>query len=65
MAIAAAISLPLMSVAQAHDQKKPASHRAIYNMVQNPSTSSGRFVVETKLFTPPPLDPDYHGSNGG
>ncbi len=65
MATAAAISLPLMSVAQAHDQKKPASYRAIYNMVQNPSTNSGHSVVETKLFTPPPLDPDYHGSNGG
>jgi hypothetical protein len=65
MAIAAAILLPLMSVAKAHGQEKSASHNAIYNTVQNPSTNSGRSVGETKLFTPAPLDPDYHGSNGG
>ncbi len=64
MATAAAILLPLMSDAQAHGQEKPASHKAIYT-VQNPSTNSGRFIGETKLFTPAPLDPDYHGSNGG
>jgi len=38
MATAAAISLPLMSVAQAHGQEQPESHKAIYNTVQNPST---------------------------
>jgi hypothetical protein len=65
MATAAAISLPLMSVAQAHGQEKPASHKAIYNAVQNASTNGGQSVGETQLLTPPPLDPDYHGSNGG
>jgi hypothetical protein len=38
MATAAAISLPLMSVAQAHGQEQPESHKAIYNTVQSPST---------------------------
>ncbi len=38
MATAAAISLPLMSVAQAHGQEQSVSHTAIYNTVQNPST---------------------------
>jgi len=66
VAIAAATSLAMTAAVLAkggHD--KPPSQRPIHNVVQDPTTTGSRAGDETKMFIPPPLDPNYHGSNGG
>ena len=62
----AAISLPLMSAAEAKCRhEKPPGQTAIYSPFQFPATSNNQIDEETKMFIPPALDPNYHGSNGG
>jgi hypothetical protein len=66
IAIAVAISQPLISTAQAKcEDGTRKTRRAIYNVVQHPPAMNTSVDQETRMFTPPPLDPNYHGSNGG
>jgi hypothetical protein len=60
------ISQPLISTAQAKcEDGTRKTRRAIYNVVQHPPAMNTSVDQETRMFTPPPLDPNYHGSNGG
>jgi hypothetical protein len=68
---AGSISLPMMSIAQAHqrptlikvhrngyDYDLRWSEREVYHPPRNPAAYHGHFTL-------PEFDPDYHGSNGG
>ena len=66
LAIAVAFSLPSAVFAQGKSgPQTQASHKRIYNAVQRPTGLPNPPANDTKMFTPPPFDPDYHGSNGG
>jgi len=66
LAIAVAVSLPSAAFAEGKSGRPtPASPKRIYNTAQKPTTPPNQPANETMMFTPPPLDPDYHGSNGG
>jgi hypothetical protein len=69
-AIAAALSLSVMSVAQAQGSEKTPAHKAIYNTAQQyaPTTNRQAPALDGALhlnLTWPEGSPDYHGSNGG
>jgi hypothetical protein len=68
-AIAAALSLSVMSAAQAQGSDKTPAHKAIYNTMQAPSATNRQApALDGALhlnLTWPEGSPDYHGSNGG